>query len=93
MGKIEFEKFTGIEKMPQKAASAWDAVKELTGANYVPLVYVGTQQVKGLNHWFIAEQTLITASLEKNIVSLAVNEFNGAFTVIPHSIEKFKFEI
>lgn len=93
LGKIQFEEFEGLEKMPQRAASAWSALDGICGASYKPLLYVGSQPVKGTNHWFIAEQTLITATMDKNIVALAINEFNGAFTLIPHSINKIDFDL
>lgn len=87
LGKIEFENFEGLTKMPQKAASAWSAVGGIVGASYKPLVYVGTQQVKGVNHWFIAEQTLVTNPPVKHIVTIAINEFNGVYAIVPQSIE------
>lgn len=94
-GKIKFEDFKGLNSMPQEAASAWSAFETagLVGASYKPLVYVGAQQVKGKNHWFIAEQTLITATPEKKIVTLAINEFNGIYAVIPTSINAVDFEL
>ena len=83
--------------MPQKAASAWVAIEGgIVGAGYKPLLYVGSQVVKGVNHWFIAEQTLILAQPERHIVKIAVNEFNQAkddgefetvYKIVPHSIE------
>ena len=99
LGEIKLEEFKGLEKMPQKASSAWIAVEGsgLTGAGYKPLLYVGTQVVKGINHWFIAEQTLILANSVRNIVKIAVNEFNkklddGSFEteykIVPQSIEE-----
>ena len=99
LGGIQLEDFKGIDKMPQKAASAWVAVEGgIVGAGYKPLLYVGSQLVKGINHWFIAEQTLILAQPERHIVKIAVNEFNqkiegkdGEFEtiykIVPHSIE------
>ena len=87
-GAIEFEEFKGLTKMPQKAATAWDAVDKLVGAKYLPLLYLGKQLVNGVNHYFIAEQTMMTASPEKNIVLLCVNESGGKFVVIPHSVQK-----
>ena len=87
LGKIEFENFEGLSKLPQKAASAWSAVGGIVGASYKPLVYVGTQQVKGVNHWFIAEQTLVTNPPVKHIVTIAINEFNGVYAIVPQSIE------
>ncbi len=87
-GKIELENFKGLTAMPQKAASAWDAAEKLVGAKYVPLIYLGKQAVKGTNYFFIAEQTLQTAESERNVVILCINEFNGKFLVVPHSVQK-----
>ena len=88
LGAIQFEPFEGLTKMPQKAASAWSGVTEgLCGASYKPLVYIGTQLVRGVNYWFIAEQTLITNPPVRHIVTIAVNEFNGVYAVVPSSIE------
>ena len=86
-GKIELAKQEGLTKMPQMAASAWSAIGGLIGASYKPLVYVGSQQVRGINHWFIAEQTLVTENPERRIVILAINEFLGQFAVVPNSFD------
>lgn len=86
-GKVKFEEFKGLTMLPQRAASAWAKVDELVGAEYKPLIFVGTQTVRGTNYWFIAEQTLSIAQLEKRIVKLAVCEFNGKFEVVNESIE------
>lgn len=86
-GGIQFENFEGLTKMPQKAASAWAKVTELVGASYKPLLYCGKQLVRGTNHLFIAEQTLITIGQETRIVAIVVNEFNGDFNIVP---EEFK---
>lgn len=83
LGSIELEKFEGLTKMPQKAASAWVKVDELTGATYKPLLYCGKQIVKGTNYFFIAEQELKTITDETRIVKIVVNEFNGEYSVIP----------
>lgn len=89
LGAIQFEDFEGLTSMPQRAASAWSAVENngLVGASYKPLLYVGTQLVKGVNHWFIAEQTLVTNPPVRHIVTIAVNEFNGVYAIVPSSIE------
>jgi len=63
--------------MPQEAATAWDAVKEVVGTKYKPVMYIGDQVVKGVNHVFIAEQTLTTATPERHIVTIKVNIFEG----------------
>ena len=87
-GKIDFENYEGLKTMPQSAASAWAAIDGgLCGASYKPLLYVGKQNVRGINHWFIAEQTLVTKEPVKHIVTIAINEFNGAYAVVPSSIE------
>ena len=87
-GAIQFENFTGLTSMPQKAASAWAKVDELVGADYLPLLYVGTQVVRGVNHWFIAQVTTSgTANPKKKIVKLAVNEFQGKFEVVGNRTE------
>lgn len=87
-GKIELENFKGLTSMPQKAATAWGAVEKLVGAKYVPLIYLGSQLVKGVNYFFIAEQTLQTGEPERNVVILCINEFGGKFLVVPHSVQK-----
>lgn len=89
-GQIEIQILTDLTKMPQRIASAAAAIETsgLVGASYKPLVYCGSQQVRGTNHWFIAEQTLVTATPEKHIVKLAVNEFNGEYELVNKSIER-----
>ncbi len=61
--------------LPQKAASAFAAITGgLTGAEYMPVLYVGSQLVHGTNHCIIAVQTLITANPEKRLVKMVINE-------------------
>ena len=86
-GAIQFEDFKGLTSMPQKAATAWGAVDGLMGAKYLPLLYVGTQVVRGLNHWFIAQVTTVTAQPKKKIVKLAVNEFQGKIELVGNKTE------
>ena len=71
-----------LTSFPQKAASAWAALDGLTGASYKPILYVGTQVVKGVNHFFIAEQTVITRNPDRHIVLVNINEFNGNFKLV-----------
>lgn len=91
-GAIEFNIITDMTKLPQKAASAMSAIEtaELTGASYKPIMYVGTQIVRGVNYWFICEQTIITAHPKKKIVKLAVNEFQGEFKLVLNETDKNK---
>lgn len=88
-GAIEFNIITDMTKLPQKAASAASAIEtaEIVGASYKPLIYVGTQATRGVNHWFICEKTLVTARPEKHIVKLPVNEFQGKFELVGNKIE------
>lgn len=86
-GEIDIIEQQGLTSMPQEAASAWHgAMGEIVGAEYVPLLYVGGQPVKGVNHVFIAQQTLILAKPERHIVLVTVNEFSSNFNLV--SIER-----
>ena len=88
-GKINLEEFEGWTRLPQKAASAWTAgTLVLMGAGYKPLVYLGTQVVKGVSYYFIAEQTLVTAKPERHVVKMAINDFDGRYKIVPDSIER-----
>ena len=93
-GAIQFENFTGLTKMPQKAATAWAGAfgEPTVSASFKPLLYVGKKIVRGTNHYFIAEQTLSTANPTRRIVKLKINEFNGVFEVVPKSIEEIIFD-
>ncbi len=84
LGGIEIQEQIGMTSMPQKAASAWSGALEgkLVGATYKPIAYVGTQVVKGVNHIFIAEQTLIVATPERHIVLVTINEFDGNYSIV-----------
>lgn len=86
-GTVEIIDQKELTEMPQEAASAWCAVMDdILGAAYKPLLYVGGQPVKGVNHVFIAQQTLILAKPERHIVLVTINEFDGHYNVV--SIER-----
>lgn len=89
-GAVQIENFDNLKSNvnAQKAASAWNGIEwsALMGASYKPLLYVGTQIVKGVNHCFIAEQTLITREPVKHIVTIKINEFDGEYTIVKGSI-------
>ena len=79
-GAIQLEVFTGLTKLPQKAATAWTAAEGLIGVNYKPLLYVGEQVVDGVNYWYIAERTLITNPARRNVVKFAIwQKTDGTF--------------
>lgn len=88
LGGIELDIITDLTKLPQKVASAMSEIEsnEMVGASYKPLIYLGTQPVRGINYWFIAEQTLMTADFDKHIVTIAVNEFGGEYEIVKSSI-------
>lgn len=86
-GSIEVIEQPELTSMPQEAASAWFAVmNEICGATYKPVLYVGGQPVKGVNHVFIAEQTFVIAKPERHIAIVTINEFDGKYNVV--SIER-----
>lgn len=73
LGKIQLEQFAGATSMPQEAASAWTAVDGLVGASYKPLLYLGKQLVHGVNHYFIAEQTIVGNPPIRTVGKLLIN--------------------
>lgn len=86
-GEVEILEQPELTAMPQEAASAWCAVmNNILGATYKPLLYVGGQPAKGVNHVFIAQQTLILAKPERHIVLVTINEFDGNYNIV--SIER-----
>lgn len=86
-GAIELEKFDGLTKMPQDYASAWTAVEGLKGASYKPLLCLGKQVVKGVDYFFIAEQTFLTYPVRRRVIKLTIHGFNGEYELIDESIE------
>ena len=61
--------------LPQKVQSAFTAVTgELTGADYEPICYLGSQIVNGTNYRVLAIQKLITPEGEKRIVKMIIHE-------------------
>ena len=86
-GKIELENFKGLNTMPQEAASAWSVLEDLAGATYTPLLYLGKQEVKGTNYFFIAELKLVLAQPQRHIVLLAINKFGDEYELVKSSIE------
>ena len=87
LGQIELENFTALTEMPQKAASAWSEVDRLVGASFKPILYIGTQIVHGVNHWFLAERTIVALNSDRRLVKLAINELNGKFKFVANSVQ------
>ena len=82
LGGITVLEQNEMTAFPQKAASAWSVMSGIVGTKYKPIAYVGTQVVKGVNHVFIAEQTMLTANFDRHIVLVTVNEFDGNFSLV-----------
>ena len=70
--------------LPQKAQSAFTAVTGgLVGAEYMPVLYVGSQVVNGTNHCILALQTLVTQNPEKRLVKVIINvSANGSASLV-----------
>lgn len=70
--------------LPQKVQTAFTSVtSELVGADYEPVLYVGSQLVNGTNYCVIAKQTLITASPEYYLVKIIINvELDGTAKLV-----------
>ena len=88
-GQLQLEHFDGLNKLPQKAASAWSAVfnGELVGATFKPILYLGQQVVHGVNYYFIAEETLVVRGDCRRIVKLVIHELGDTYTLLEGSIE------
>ena len=70
--------------LPQKAQSAFTAVTGgLVGAEYMPVLYVGSQIVNGTNYCILAVQTIITGNPEKRLVKMIINvSSNGTTSLV-----------
>ena len=66
--------------LPQRVQSAFTAVTGgLTGADYQPVLYVGSQIVNGTNYCVLAIQTLVTAEPESRLVKMIIHDdINGS---------------
>ena len=83
LGSWDISEIKGCN-LPQKAQSAFTAVTgELVGADYQPVLYVGSQVVNGTNYCILAIQTIITAEPKKNLVKVIVNvSTNGVASLV-----------
>lgn len=86
-GKIELEQFEGLKEMPQDYASAWSGLEGIVGAQFKPLLCLGKQVAKGVDFYFLAEQTLVIHPSLRRVVTLVVNGFNGEYTLVHDSVE------
>lgn len=61
--------------LPEKVASGFTEVTQgLLGARYVPVLYVGTQVVHGINHMLICKQTIAAQDAPEHLVKMVLNQ-------------------
>lgn len=77
-----------IEKMqeaslPEIVATGFATVtRDLVGASYLPVLYVGEQVVKGINYMIICKQTLSDKSATEHIVKMVINSFQNDWSIV-----------
>ena len=60
--------------LPQKAQSAFTAVTVgITGSEYQPVLYVGSQVVNGTNYCVLALQKIVVPEAESRLVKMVIN--------------------
>jgi hypothetical protein len=73
--------------LPSEVQDCFDeAIGSLLGVNYVPLLYVGSQVVKGMNYYILCEATAVYPGAVPYPALVCVNSFQDVNTVV--SIEK-----
>lgn len=89
-GAIQLLEFTEATELPQKFASAASTLddKDFVGADFKVILPLGAQQVRGTNYYFLAEEQVMTYPSVRRLVTLAVNEFEGEFTLVKESIRE-----
>lgn len=88
-GKINLVNFSGVTEMPQEVATAWhDAFADYVGVSYKPLLYLGEQVVRGVNYYFVAEQTFMTNPPFRRVVLLAINANDNDVELIEDSVKE-----
>lgn len=61
--------------LPQKVQSAFMAVTgDMTGADYEPICYLGSQQVNGINYRILAKRRLIIPNSQPSLVKMIIHE-------------------
>ena len=73
LGGWNIDEMKGVN-LPQKAQSAFTAVTGgLVGAEYQPVLYVGSQVVNGTNYCILALQRLVVPDSESRLVKMIIN--------------------
>ena len=83
LGGWNIDEMKGVN-LPQKAASAFISVTgSLTGADYQPVLYVGSQVVNGTNYCILALQKLVVPNAEARLVKMIINvDLKGNTTLV-----------
>lgn len=62
------------KSMPQDLATGWDiAFEGFVGSSFNPIILLGAKITNGINYYLIAEQTVVTAELQKKIAIVEIN--------------------
>lgn len=74
LGEYNLDEIKGCN-LPQKVQSDFIAVTSgLTDADYVPICYLGSQQVNGVNYRILALYKPVSTVGEKRIVKMIIHE-------------------
>ncbi len=61
--------------LPQKVQSAFTAVTgDMTGADYEPIAYLGSQIVNGINYRILCKRRLVIPNSDVQIVKMIIHE-------------------
>ena len=67
-----------LTKFPQKVATAYtEVMQEFVGSNLIPILYVGSQVVNGINYMLICKSVSVTKEPVTKIVKLVINVNSG----------------
>ena len=69
------------ELSPEVTAAFAEAEKGLVGVSYKPVMYIGSQIVRGVNHYIVCEARVIYPGARPKAVIMAVNIFEGKASV------------
>ena len=71
--------------LPEEIATGFGKITQgMVGAKYVPVLYVGTQVVHGINHMLICKQTLAAQGAPEHLVEVVINSAptTGAWSLV-----------
>lgn len=73
--------------LPEKVATGFTEVfSKLVGADYVPVLYCGTQVVHGMNHMLICKSKICHPDAVDRITKVVLNEVEDKWSIV--SIEE-----